>query len=48
MTNRPARHRRNRPMNEIEVTELMGCILIGALIVGILAGPIAYLVLTHL
>lgn len=46
MTRRPIR-RRHRAMSEIAQIELMGCIMLTALIIGIVGGPALY-ILTHL
>lgn len=48
MTTRTIRRRRRyRPMPDHVQVEIMGCILIGAVIAGMIIGPSAY-ILTHL
>ena len=37
------RRRRNRPMSADDQIELMGCIMLGAVILGIIGGPLLYL-----
>ncbi len=42
MTRRPARRHRKRHMSQHDQIELMGCIMLSAIIIGIIGGPVAF------